>query len=61
MYNKPITPYPEASHPPLPTRSTRFLRSFVPGQSLRFVILNLKIIRIVVGGHYQKAKLTITA
>ncbi|MDO8896922.1 MAG: hypothetical protein Q7V19_04680 [Bacteroidales bacterium] len=51
MYNKPITPYSEESYPPLPTGSTRFWRSFVPWQAIRFVVLNLKIIRIVVGGH----------
>lgn len=51
MKNKPITPYSEESYPPLPTKATLFWRSFVLWQALRFVILNLKIIRIVVGGH----------
>lgn len=51
MKNKPITPYTEESYPPLPTNGTRFWRNFVPWQAIRFVVLNLKIIRIVVGGH----------
>jgi len=51
MYNKSITPYTEESYPPVPTRSTRFWRSFVPWQLVRFFVLNIKILRIVVGGH----------
>lgn len=43
--------YSDESYPPIPTRSTRFWRTFVPYQLVRFVVLNLKIMRIVVGGH----------
>jgi hypothetical protein len=51
MNNKNITPYSDESYPPVPTTNTRFWRSFVPWQIIRFFVLNLKIIRIVVGGH----------
>jgi hypothetical protein len=51
MTNKPVIPYSEESYPPVPTRGTRFWRSFVPWQMVRFFVLNIKIIRIVVGGH----------
>lgn len=49
--NKMVLPYSEESYPPVPTGSTRFWRSFVPWQAIRFAVLNIKIIRIVVGGH----------
>ncbi|HQQ12767.1 MAG TPA: hypothetical protein PK855_06370 [Bacteroidales bacterium] len=51
MSNRTITPYSEESYPPVPTKGTRFWRSCVIWQATRFFILNLKIIRIVVGGH----------
>jgi hypothetical protein len=34
-----------------PTRFTRFLRVFVPYQMWRFVVINLKMIRIISRGH----------
>jgi len=43
--------YSEESYPPVPTRATRFWRACIPYQLVRFVVLNLKIMRIVVGGH----------
>lgn len=43
--------YTEESYPPIPTRATRFWRTCIPYQMVRFVILNLKIMKIVVGGH----------
>lgn len=43
--------YTEESYPPIPTPATRFWRTCIVYQLLRFVILNLKIMRIVVGGH----------
>jgi hypothetical protein len=51
MKNRPVVPYSEESYPPFPTKETLFWRRFVPWQLLRFVVLNIKIIRIVVGGH----------
>jgi hypothetical protein len=41
----------EITYPPSPTRTTRFWRKFFPWQVLRFFVLNLKIMRIIVGGH----------
>ncbi len=43
--------YAEESYPPMPTRTTRFWRNFIPWQAWRWLVLNLKILRIVVGGH----------
>ena len=43
--------YSEESYPPIPTRATRFWRTFPPYQAIRFLVLNLKIMKIVVGGH----------
>ncbi|PKP49569.1 MAG: hypothetical protein CVT94_04640 [Bacteroidetes bacterium HGW-Bacteroidetes-11] len=51
MKNKNIQAYTDESYPPFPTRSTLFWRRFIPWQFFRFIVLNLKIIRIVVGGH----------
>ncbi len=49
-YNK-IKVYFDEAYPPLPTRFTRFRRRCVLYQIVRFFVLNLKIMRIVVGGH----------
>ncbi len=49
-YNK-IKVYYDEAYPPLPTRFTRFKRRCVLLQIVRFIVLNLKIMRIVVGGH----------
>jgi len=43
--------YYDESYPPLPTKSTRFWRRNLLWQACRFVVLNLKIMRIIVGGH----------
>ena len=43
--------YYDISYPPLPTKSTKFLRGNLIWQALRFVVLNMKIMRIIVGGH----------
>lgn len=43
--------YYDESYPPLPTKSTKFWRGNILWQGLRFVVLNLKIMRIIVGGH----------
>lgn len=51
METKRFGNYTEESYPPVPTRATRFWRTCIPYQLVRFVILNLKIMRIVVGGH----------
>ncbi|MEN8153333.1 MAG: hypothetical protein ABFR75_04865 [Acidobacteriota bacterium] len=46
-----IKGYTEDSYPPIPTRSTKFWRKFIPWQVIRFFVLNIKILKIVVGGH----------
>jgi hypothetical protein len=43
--------YYDESYPPLPTRTTRFWRRNLIYQAFRFVVLNLKMMRIIVGGH----------
>ncbi|BBE18256.1 hypothetical protein AQPE_2418 [Aquipluma nitroreducens] len=43
--------YYDESYPPLPTKSTKFLRGCLIWQACRFIVLNLKIMRIIVGGH----------
>ncbi|MDD3321247.1 MAG: hypothetical protein PHS59_07375 [Paludibacter sp.] len=44
-------PYSEMSFATEPTRSTKFWRRSFILQIIRFFVLNLKIMRIVVGGH----------
>lgn len=43
--------YVEESYAPMPTRGTLFWRRNIIWQAWRFVVLNLKIIRIVAMGH----------
>lgn len=43
--------YNQISYSPVPTKATRFWRKNIIWQAFRFVVLNLKIMRIVVGGH----------
>jgi len=43
--------YVQEHYAPMPTKTTRFWRNFVPWQMVRFVILNLRILKIVVKGH----------
>ncbi len=44
-------PYSKLSYATEPTGWTRFWRTFFIFQLFRFFVLNLKIMRIVVGGH----------
>ncbi|HNX12245.1 MAG TPA: hypothetical protein PK664_01820 [Paludibacteraceae bacterium] len=44
-------PYSEASFATEPTKWTKFWRTSILFQLIRFFVLNLKIMRIVVGGH----------
>jgi hypothetical protein len=48
---KTTVPYSEGSFTTIPTRGTNFWRRFIPWQLFRFIVLNLKIMKIVVGGH----------
>jgi len=43
--------YYDESYPPIPTKNTKFWRKNLIWQLFRFLVLNLKIMRIVVGGH----------
>jgi len=44
-------PYSQLSFATVPTKNTQFWRKFIPLQLIKFFTLNLKIMRIVVGGH----------
>ncbi len=46
-----FTPYSEHSFATVPGKATQFFRRFWLWQLWRFVVLNLKIMRIVIGGH----------
>jgi hypothetical protein len=46
-----IRAYYDESYPPLPTKATLFWRRNLLWQAWRFIILNLKMMRIIVGGH----------
>ena len=43
--------YSEESYPPMPTKTTLFWRTCIIWQAYRWVVLNIKILKIVVGGH----------
>jgi len=44
-------PYSEESYPPMPTKATLFWRRCIIWQAWRWLVLNIKILRIVAGGH----------
>jgi hypothetical protein len=35
-----------------PTRFTRFMRTFIPWQMVRFAVINLKMMRIIARSHH---------
>ncbi|MDP1571026.1 MAG: hypothetical protein Q8L86_13595 [Vicinamibacterales bacterium] len=39
------------SYATVPTRRTRWLRTFIPWQLVRFVVINLKMLRLLRRGH----------
>jgi hypothetical protein len=43
--------YYEEAYPPIPTKGTSRRRKNLIIQFVRFIVLNLKIMRIIVGGH----------
>lgn len=43
--------YSDESYPPMPTKLTLFWRRFWPWQAWRWLVLNIKILKIVAGGH----------
>ncbi len=45
-------PYQQAYYPPKPTRFTCFMRTFLPWQLWRFVLQNLKILKLLRSSHH---------
>lgn len=45
----------EMSYATVPTRRTVFLRTFLPWQAIRFVVINLKMFRLIVRSHRQRS------
>lgn len=43
--------YTQESYAPMPTKATIFWRRNIFWQAWRFMVLNIKILKIVVGGH----------
>ncbi len=43
--------YTEFSYATIPTKTVRFFRRFIPWQAYRWLVLNIKILRIVAFGH----------
>jgi hypothetical protein len=50
-------PYDREYYIPTPTATTRFFRTFLPWQVLRFVWINLKMVRMISIGHHGRAPL----
>lgn len=51
MSTNKVKGYYEEAYPPFPTSATKKLRKNIFYQFYRFVVLNLKMMRIIVGGH----------
>lgn len=51
MDSSKFIPYSENSFATVPGKATKFFRKFWIWQIYRFIVLNLKIMRIVVRGH----------
>ncbi len=45
-------PYQQAYFPPMPTRATRFWRTNFLYQAWRFVVINLKMFRVISKSHH---------
>jgi hypothetical protein len=45
-------PYQQAYYPPSPTGLTRYMRKSVLWQSVRFFIINLKILKLMAKSHH---------
>lgn len=46
MTNNPV-PYQQAYYPPTPTRLTQYLRTSIAWQFLRFLVINVKIVKVM--------------
>jgi hypothetical protein len=40
-------PYQQAYYPPVPTKATKYMRTFVIWQLYRFIVINLKILKLL--------------
>lgn len=45
-------PYQQAYYPPAPTRFTRFMRTCVLWQMVRFLIINFKMFKLMTGSRH---------
>lgn len=45
-------PYQQAYYPPTPTGLTRYMRTSLIWQSIRFVVINLKILKLMTKSHH---------
>ena len=45
-------PYQQSYYPPAPTGFTRFMRTSLIWQSLRFLIINFKILKLMAKSHH---------
>lgn len=45
-------PYQQAYYPPVPTGITRYLRTSVAWQLFRFVVINLKMLKLMSRAHH---------
>lgn len=45
-------PYQQAYYPPTPTAFTRAMRTSLPWQVVRFVVINLKILTLMTKSHH---------
>ncbi len=50
-------PYDPEHYVPTPSRTTVFFRTFVPWQLLRFIAINLKMLRMIFIGNHGRAPL----
>lgn len=51
MTKNKVRGYYDESYPPVPTKFTIFWRKNLIWQFWRFIVLNIKMMRIIVGGH----------
>lgn len=48
-------PYQQAYYPPVPTGFTRYMRTSLPWQLIRFIVINLKMLKLMWKAHHQGA------
>ncbi len=51
MSTNKVKAYYDEAYPPVPSKSTLYWRKNLLWQLIRFFVLNVKMLRIVVGGH----------